>query len=72
MVVLVSLEGLVVSIGVAVAIGDSAVFVVVVVVSVEVAGDSAGDAAGVTVSVFCSHAASNAALARMQMYFFIG
>jgi hypothetical protein len=42
--------------------------VVVVVVSV----DDDGLAAGVTVSVFCSQAASNAALARMQMYFFIG
>lgn len=31
-----------------------------------------GDAAGVAVSVFCSHAAKSAALARMQMYFFIG
>jgi hypothetical protein len=31
-----------------------------------------GDAAGATVSVFCSHAARSAALARMQMYFFIG
>jgi hypothetical protein len=31
-----------------------------------------GDAAGVAVSVFCSHAARSAALARMQMYFFIG
>ncbi len=29
-------------------------------------------AAGVTVSDFCSHAARRAALARMQMYFFIG
>lgn len=28
--------------------------------------------AGVTVSDFCSHAARSAALARMQMYFFIG
>ena len=73
--------------GVIVAIGvDSAgvvVIVVLVVVSVEVAGegftmvvlfsvDSAGDAAGATVSVFCSHATRSAALARMQMYFFIG
>jgi hypothetical protein len=33
---------------------------------------SAGDAAGATVSVFCSHATRSAALARMQMYFFIG
>jgi hypothetical protein len=31
----------------------------------------AGVAAGVTVSVFCSQAARSAALARMQMYFFI-
>ena len=51
----------------------------------EVAGDSgtagaavasgaavaAGLAAGAAVSVFCSQAASKAALARMQMYFFI-
>ncbi len=29
-------------------------------------------AGGVTVSDFCSHAARSAALARMQMYFFIG
>ncbi len=51
---------------------------VVVVVSVEVAGVvalsavSAGEAAGAAVSVFCSHAARSAALARMQIYFFIG
>jgi hypothetical protein len=32
-------------------------------------GDAAG--AGAAVSVFCSQAASKAALARMQMYFFI-
>ena len=32
---------------------------------------AAGVAAGSVVSVFCSHAASSAALARMQMYFFI-
>ena len=48
------------------------------VVSVEVAGVvalsvvSAGDAAGAAVSVFCSHATRSAALARMQIYFFIG
>jgi hypothetical protein len=30
-----------------------------------------GVVSGVTVSVFCSHAARSAALARMQMYFFI-
>lgn len=32
----------------------------------------AGEPAGVTVSDFCSHAANSAALARMQIYFFIG
>ena len=73
--------------GVIVAIGvDSAGVVVTVVlllvVSDVVAGgfttvvlfsvDSAGEAAGATVSVFCSHATRSAALARMQMYFFIG
>ena len=42
--------------------------VVVVVVAGVVA---AGLAAGSVVSVFCSHAARSAALARMQMYFFI-
>jgi hypothetical protein len=64
-------------------LGDGEV-VVVVVESVVVAGlevvvvvvDSVvvplGLAAGVTVSVFCSQAASSAALAKMQMYFFIG
>jgi hypothetical protein len=31
-----------------------------------------GLAAGAAVSVFCSHAASSAAPAKMQMYFFIG
>jgi hypothetical protein len=74
--------------GVAVAIGvDSAGLVVtvvlVVLLSLDVAGEgfttvvlfsvfSAGEAAGATVSVFCSQAARSAALARMQMYFFIG
>jgi hypothetical protein len=43
--------------------------VVVVVVSDEVV--PLGLAVGVTVSVFCSQAASNAAPAKMQMYFFI-
>ncbi len=33
---------------------------------------TAGEAAGATVSVFCSHATRSAALARMQIYFFIG
>jgi hypothetical protein len=42
------------------------------VVSVVVAGVvAAGLAAGSVVSVFCSHAARRAALARMQIYFFI-
>jgi hypothetical protein len=73
--------GLVASIGV-----DSAGLAVsVVVVSAVAAGDglmavsvvaasvvSAGDAAGAAVSVFCSHATRSAALAKMQMYFFIG
>ena len=66
--------GVMVSIGVDSA-GVVAVVVVVVVVSVEVAGVSAvsaGDAAGAAVSVFCSHATRSAALARMQIYFFIG
>ena len=54
-----------------VAAGDSAV-VAGLVVSVVVGGlVAAGLAAGSVVSVFCSHAASSAALARMQMYFFI-
>jgi hypothetical protein len=65
-------------------VGAGVAIVVVVLVSVEleVAGDgftivvlfsvlSAGEAAGATVSVFCSHAARRAALARMQIYFFI-
>jgi hypothetical protein len=42
------------------------------VVSVVVAGVvAAGLVAGSVTSVFCSHAARSAALARMQMYFFI-
>lgn len=43
-------------------------FTIVVLFSVLFAG---GGAAGLTVSVFCSHAVKSAALARMQMYFFI-
>ena len=44
-----------------------------VVISVAAGGGvvGVGLVAGVTVSVFCSHAARSAALARMQMYFFI-
>ncbi len=50
--------------------------IVVVVVSAGVvatvaSGEAVGLAAGAVVSVFCSHAASSAAPARMQMYFFI-
>ena len=43
------------------------------VASVVAAGGlvAAGVAAGSVVSVFCSHAARSAALARMQIYFFI-
>lgn len=56
-----------------VAAGDSAVVVVAGAVASVVAGGlvAAGVAAGSVVSVFCSHAARSAALARMQMYFFI-
>jgi hypothetical protein len=56
-----------------VAAGDSAVGVVAGAVASLVAGGlvAAGLAAGSVVSVFCSHAARSAALARMQMYFFI-
>jgi hypothetical protein len=62
-------SGIAVAIGAAVSIGVAVVVVVVVVLSV-VPGE--GDAAGVVVvSVFCSQAAKSAALARMQMYFFI-
>jgi hypothetical protein len=43
--------------------------VVVIVVSGEAV--AVGLAADSVVSVFCSHAARSAALARMQMYFFI-
>jgi hypothetical protein len=54
-----------------VAAGDSVV-VAGLVASVVVGGVvAAGLAAGSVVSVFCSHAARSAALARMQMYFFI-
>jgi hypothetical protein len=45
--------------------------VVVVVVVVSAVAVAVGLAVGSVVSVFCSHAARNAALARMQMYFFI-
>jgi len=43
----------------------------VVVVVVSAVAVAVGLAAGSVVSVFCSHAARSAALARMQMYFFI-
>jgi hypothetical protein len=73
--------------GVIVAIGVDSAGVVVTVVLLVVVSDvvaggfttvvlfsvvSAGEAAGATVSVFCSHATRSAALARMQIYFFIG
>ena len=51
---------------------DSGVGGAGLVVSVVVAGVvAAGLAAVSVVSVFCSHAARSAALARMQIYFFI-
>jgi len=51
---------------------DSGLVAAGLVASVVVAGVvAAGLAAGSVVSVFCSHAARRAALARMQMYFFI-
>jgi len=51
---------------------DSGLVAAGLVASVVVAGVvAAGLAAGSVVSVFCSHAARSAALARMQMYFFI-
>ena len=78
--VLVDVSGGLVAAGVEVVV----VFVVVLLSEeLEVAGDGfmtvvlfsvfsgAGDAAGAVVSVFCSQAAKSAALARMQMYFFI-
>jgi hypothetical protein len=52
-----------------VAAGASVAAGLVSVVAGAVVG--AGVVTGVTVSVFCSHAARRAALARMQMYFFI-
>ncbi len=66
--------------GVEVAAGLVVVVVLVLSELLEVAGDGftmvvlfsgAGEAAGAVVSVRCSQAARNAALARMQMYFFI-
>jgi hypothetical protein len=57
----------------AVVAGDSVVEAGLVASVVVVVGGlvAAGLAAGSVVSVFCSHAARSAALARMQMYFFI-
>ena len=61
-------DGEVVSVGLVVVVVVSAGLVVVVGASaVAVAVGPAGS----VVSVFCSHAARSAALARMQMYFFI-
>jgi hypothetical protein len=45
--------------------------VVVVLVLVSDEAEPLGLAPGAAVSFFCSHAASSAAPARMQMYFFI-
>jgi hypothetical protein len=70
-VVPVEASGVAVAIGVVASIGV-VLAVVVVVLSVVVSGEA--DAAGevvVVVSVFCSQAARSAAVARMQMYFFI-
>ena len=67
--------------GVEVAAGAVVVVALLLSELLDVAGDGltmvvlfsgAGEAAGATVSVFCSQAARSAALARMQMYFFIG
>jgi hypothetical protein len=61
-----------VSAGDSVVVAGDSVVVAGLVVSVVVGGLVAtGVAAGSVVSVFCSHAARSAALARMQMYFFI-
>jgi hypothetical protein len=54
--------------GEAVSVGLAVVVVVVVSDGAVAVGLAA---AGSVVSVFCSHAARSAALARMQMYFFI-
>jgi hypothetical protein len=51
--------------------GDSVVAGLYVVVVVDSDVVPLGLAAGVTVSVLCSQAASSAAPAKMQMYFFI-
>jgi hypothetical protein len=54
-----------------VAEGELVVVVVSVVVLLVDSGEAAGLAAGVTVSVLSWQAASSAAPAKMQMYFFI-
>ncbi len=80
MVVVVVVESVMVS-GVAVVSGDVVVVVVVLLLELCV-GDGftivvfvsvlvLGEASGVTVSVFCSQAARRAALARIEMYFFM-
>ena len=51
--------------------GDGVVVDSAGLAAVVASGEAAGLAAGAVVSVFCSHAARSAALARMQMYFFI-
>lgn len=54
--------------GVGVGVGVSAVVVVELIAD---SGVAVGLVPGATVSVFCSQATSNAAPARMEMYFFI-
>jgi hypothetical protein len=62
----------VVAAGDSVVVAGDSVIEAGLVVSVVVGGlVAAGLATGSVVSVFCSHAARSAALARMQMYFFI-
>ncbi|MDQ6623755.1 MAG: hypothetical protein M3Y86_09780 [Verrucomicrobiota bacterium] len=82
--VLMLVSGVEVAIGVAVEVVPMVVLVLLdVLVPMAADGDGftivvlfsvfsgAGDPAGVTVSLFCSQAVRSAALARMQMYFFI-
>ena len=64
--------GVVASVGVVASIGvDVSIGVVVVVSDAGADASGEGEAAGTVVSVFCSHATKSAALARMQIYFFI-
>lgn len=58
--------------GVIVAAGVMVVVVVVVSTAVSAGVGETASPAGALTSVFCSHAAKSAALARIQIYFFIG